>query len=44
MFLELIAFCANSLLGLMGADLTYFETSVPAVRELYIVMFAVGRG
>lgn len=42
MFLELVSYCANSLLGLMSADLTYFETNVPAVSELYNVMIAVG--
>jgi len=42
MFLELITFVANSLIGIMGADLTYFETNVPAVVELYAVLTAVG--
>jgi hypothetical protein len=42
MFLELLTYVANSLLGLMGADLSYFETNVPAIKELYAVLTAVG--
>ncbi len=42
MFLDLIGFCANSLLKIMSTDLTYFETNVPAVKTMYSVFIAVG--
>ena len=31
LFLELIAYCANALLGVMSTDLSFFESSVPVV-------------
>ena len=31
LFLDLIAYCANALLGVMTTDLTFWETSVPVV-------------
>lgn len=44
MFLDLIAFCANALLGVMSTDLTFWETSVPVVGSLYGIFTAVGWG
>ena len=42
LFLNLIEYCANSLLGLMSTDLTFFEQSVPAVSSLFSIFVAVG--
>lgn len=42
MFLDLIGFCANSLLKVMSTDLTYFEANVPAIKTMYAVFVAVG--
>lgn len=44
LFLDLIAYCANALLGVMTTDLTFWETSVPVVTTLYQVFVAVGWG
>lgn len=44
LFLELITYCANSLLKVMTTDLTFWETSVPVVRTLYRILVAVGWG
>ncbi len=44
LFLDLIAYCANALLGVMSTDLVFFETSVPIVVSLYKVFVAVGWG
>lgn len=44
LFLELIAYCANALLGVMSTDLSFFESSVPVVGTLYRVFIAVGWG
>ncbi len=44
LFLELIAYCANALLGVMSTDLSFFESSVPVVSTLYQVFVAVGWG
>lgn len=44
LFLDLIAYCANALLGVMSTDLTFFETSVPIVPSLYQIFVAVGWG
>lgn len=44
LFLDLISFCANALLGVMSTDLTFWETSVPVVGTLYKVFVAVGWG
>lgn len=44
LFLELIAYCANALLGVMSTDLEFFEKSVPLVVDLYSVFVAVGWG
>ena len=44
LFLELIAYCANALLGVMSTDLSFFESSVPVVGTLYRVFVAVGWG
>lgn len=41
-FLDIIGFCANSLLKIMSTDLTYFETNVPAVKTMYSIFIAVG--
>lgn len=44
LFLDLIAYCANALLGVMSTDLEFFETSVPITASLYRVFVAVGWG
>ena len=44
LFLDLIAYCANALLGVMTTDLTFWETSVPVVTTLYKIFVAVGWG
>lgn len=44
LFLDLIAYCANALLGVMTTDLTFWETSVPIVTTLYQIFVAVGWG
>lgn len=44
LFLDLIAYCANALLGVMSTDLTFFESSVPIVSSLYKIFVAVGWG
>lgn len=44
LFLDLMSYCANALLGVMSTDLTFFETSVPAVTTLYAIFVAVGWG
>ena len=44
LFLDLMSYCANALLGIMSTDLTLFESSVPVVAALYAVFVAVGWG
>lgn len=44
LFLDLISYCANALLGVMSTDLGFFEDSVPIVLKLYKVFVAVGWG
>lgn len=44
MFLDLMSYCANALLGVMSTDLTFFEQSVPIVVDLYKIFVAVGWG
>ena len=44
LFLDLLTYCANALLGVMNTDLAFFETSVPVVVTLYKVFVAVGWG
>lgn len=44
LFLDLMSYCANALLGIMSTDLTYFETNVPVVTDLYGIFVAVGWG
>ena len=44
LFVELLAYAAKSLLGLMNTDLAYFESNVPVVTELYRVFVAIGWG
>ena len=44
LFLDLLAYCANALLGVMSTDLQFFETSVPIVTTLYQVFVAIGWG
>ena len=44
LFLDLIAYCANALLGVMSTNLVFFETSVPIVPSLYQIFVAVGWG
>ncbi len=39
-----MSYCANALLGVMSTDLTFFETSVPIVPNLYKVFVAIGWG
>ncbi len=44
LFLDLMSYCANALLGVMSTDLSFFETSVPIVPNLYKVFVAIGWG
>lgn len=44
LFLDLMSYCANALLGVMSTDLTFFEQSVPIVPNLYKIFVAVGWG
>lgn len=44
MFLDLISYVANALLGILGSDLSFFEQSVPVVKDLYGIIIAVGWG
>ena len=44
LFLDMMSYCANALLGVMSTDLEFFETSVPVVRTLYAVLVAIGWG
>ena len=42
LYLDMIAYCANSLLGLMSTDMTFFEESIPAVSTMWSVFLGVG--
>ena len=42
--MDLISYVANSLLGVLSTNLSFFEDSVPAVMDLYTVFTAVGWG
>jgi hypothetical protein len=42
LFIDICAYAANQLITLMSMDLTYFETSVPVVRDIVTVFIAVG--
>ena len=44
LFLDLMSYCANALLGIMSTDLSFFEDSVPIVVDLYAIFVAVGWG
>lgn len=44
LFLDLMSYCANALLGVMSTDLSFFESSVPIVPGLYKVFVAIGWG
>ncbi len=44
LFLDLMSYCANALLGIMSTDLQFFETSVPIVPNLYKIFVAIGWG
>ena len=44
LFLDLMSYCANALLGIMSTDLAFFETSVPIVPNLYKIFVAIGWG
>lgn len=44
LFLDLMNYCADALLGLMNTDLVYFESNVPIVVKLYGVFVAIGWG
>lgn len=44
LFLDLMSYCANALLGIMSTDLEFFETSVPIVPDLYKIFVAIGWG
>lgn len=44
LFLDLMNYCADALLGLMNTDLSYFESSVPIIVKLYGVFVAIGWG
>ena len=44
LFLDILSYSANSLLGVMSTNLTFFETKVPIVTSLYQIFVAVGWG
>lgn len=44
LFLDLMNYCADALLGLMNTDLSYFESNVPIIVKLYGVFIAIGWG
>lgn len=44
LFLDLMNYCADALLGLMNTDLAYFESNVPIIAKLYGVFIAIGWG
>ena len=44
LFLDLMSYCANALLGITSTDLAFFESSVPIVVDLYAIFVAVGWG
>ena len=44
LFLDLMNYCADALLGLMNTDLAYFESNVPIILKLYGVFVAIGWG
>lgn len=44
LFLDIMSYCANALLGIMSTDLAFFETSVPIVPDLYKIFVAIGWG
>lgn len=44
LFLDLMSYCANALLGIMSTDLSFFEQSVPIVPNLYKIFVAIGWG
>lgn len=44
LFLDLMNYCADALLGLMNTDLAYFESNVPVIVKLYGVFVAIGWG
>ena len=44
LFLDLMNYCADALLGLMNTDLSYFESNVPIIVRLYGVFVAIGWG
>ena len=44
LFLDLMNYCADALLGIMNTDLAYFESNVPIIVKLYGVFVAIGWG
>lgn len=44
LFLDLMNYCADALLGLMNTELSYFESNVPIIVKLYGVFVAIGWG
>ena len=44
LFLDLMNYCADALLGLMNTDLSYFESNVTIILKLYGVFVAIGWG
>lgn len=44
LFLDLMNYCADALLGLMNTNLSYFESNVPIIVKLYGVFVAIGWG
>ena len=44
LFLDLMNYCADVLLGLMNTDLAYFESNVPIILKLYGVFVTIGWG
>ncbi len=44
LFLDVVAYCADALLGVMSTDLSFFEESVPVVVTMYRIFIAIGWG
>lgn len=44
LFVDLMSYCSNALLGIMSTDLTFFENNVPVILDLYQIFVAVGWG
>lgn len=44
LFVDLMSYCSNALLGIMSTDLTFFENNVPVIVDLYQIFVAIGWG